>query len=277
MPAQTAEPQVVLTLLEGDATVIVGSRAHAAALGARLGAGAIVETDAKATLLRLEWPSGAVLDLGPATRVMLRLQQIYLLQGWVKQSQPTVAPGQLTPAFDVQAFKGVLVSQVDGNTTVLFAESGDKQLSARRSGKPLTLQGSQAALLGADGGVQVMSRPPPGWLQILPRAFRDTLPPKAAQFKGPPPALKARAALSYAALQPWLTAEAPVRRDFPARFAALLQEPEFRRGVLANLAQHPEWEATLHPAGRTKPVPVPVSKPKLKPVPNASTNPEPPR
>ena len=281
MPAQAAEPQAVLTLLEGEATVVIGSRAYAAATGARLGAGAIVETDAKATLLRLEWPSGAMLDLGPATRVMLRLPQVYLLQGWAKQSQTTAAPGPLTSAFDVQAFKGVLVSQVDGNTTVLFAESGDKQLSARRSGKPLTLAGSQAAVQGADGGVQVIPRPPAGWLQSLPRAFRDTLPPKAAQFKGPPPVLKARLAhqahqaLSYAALQPWLTAEALVRHDFPTRFAALLQDPEFRSSVLTHLRQHPEWETTLHPAGRAKLLLKPMPKPSS--VPNASTDPEPPR
>lgn len=272
LPAQAADPQAVLTLLEGDATVIIGSRAYAAAPGARLGAGAIVETDAKATLLRLEWPSGAVLDLGPATRVMLRLPQVYLLQGWAKQSHTAVAPGALTSAFDVQPFKGVLVSQVDGSTTLLFAESGDKQLSARRSGKPLTLAGSQAALLGADGVAQVMPRPPAGWLQSLPRAFRDTLPPKAAQFKGAPPALKARAALSYGALQPWLTAEGVVRRDLPARFAELLQDPEFRRSVLTRLSQHPEWETTLHPAGRAKPKPRP-----LPTAPNASTDPEPKR
>ena len=264
----------MLTLLDGDATVVIGSRAYAAAPGARLGAGAIVETDAKATLLRLEWPGGAVLDLGPATRVMLRLPQVYLLQGWAKQSQATVAPGPLTSAFDVQPFKGVLVSQVDASTTVLFAESGDKQLNARRSGKPLTLAGSRAVVLGADGVAQTMPRPPPGWLQSLPRAFRDTLPAKAAQFKGQPPALKPRAALSYAALQPWLTAESLVRRDFPARFAALLRDPEFRRSVLTHLGQHPEWEATLHPAGRDKPKPIPHA---FRPVPNASTHPEPSR
>ena len=90
LPAHAAEPQAVLTLLEGDATVVIGSRAYAAATGAHLGTGAIVETDAKATLLRLEWPSGAVLDLGPATRVMLRLPQVYLLQGWAKQDRKSV-------------------------------------------------------------------------------------------------------------------------------------------------------------------------------------------
>ena len=96
--ARAAEPQAVLTLLEGEATLVIGARAYAAAVGARLGAGVLLETDAKASLLRLEWPNGTVLDLGPATRVMVRPPAVaagkpvpysnysnypyYLLQGW---------------------------------------------------------------------------------------------------------------------------------------------------------------------------------------------------
>lgn len=274
VPAALAtESQAVLTLLEGDAVLVVGARAYTAAVGARLGAGALLETDDKTNLLRLEWPDGAVLDLGPATRVMLRPPAVaagksplfYLLQGWAKQSQATAAPGQLSSAFDVQPFKGALVSQVDGNTAVCFAETGDKQLVARRSGQPLTLQPGQAAVFGIDGVAQVQLRPPAGWLQRIPRAFRDTLPPRAAQFKGPAPALKARAALGYGVLQPWLTAETAVRRGFPARFAELLRDREFYAAVNSHLAQHPEWEPAVRPPRKPKPVP------------NVATDPEPPR
>ena len=276
--ALAAESQAVLTLLEGDATLVLGARAFAAATGARLGAGVLLETDAKTGLLRLEWPDGTVLDLGPATRVMLRPPALpagkpplfYLLEGWAKQSQASVAPGQLNSAFDVQAFKGALVSQVDGNTVVSFAETGDKQLVARRTGQPLSLQAGQAAVLGSDGAAQVQARPPAGWLQRIPRAFRDTLPPRAAQFKGPAPALKARAALSYEALQPWLTAEAAVRRDLPARFAELLRDREFYAAVARHLAQHPEWETLVRPTSKPKPKPNPA-------VSTVATDPEPPR
>ena len=275
-PAAAAEPQALLTLLDGEATLIVGSRAYAAAPGARLGAGVLVETDAKTNLLRLEWPDGAVLDLGPATRVMLRPPPaartrgapkplVYLLQGWAKQSQTASAPGQLSTAFDVQSINGVLVSQIDGATAVLFSETGDKQLSARRDNAPLALPAGQAAVVGSDGVAQVQARPPAGWLQRIPRAFRDTLPPRAAQFKSPPPALKARAALSYAALQPWLSAEPAVRRSFVTRFAELLRDREFRSSVDRHLAQHPEWEGALRPPRKPRPVP------------DASTDPEPTR
>ena len=276
--ARAAELQAVLTLLEGDAAVVVGARAYTAAVGARLDAGALLETDAKTSLLRLEWPDGTVLDLGPATRVMLRPPALaagksplfYLLQGWAKQSQASAAPGQLSSAFDVRVFKGALVSQVDGNTAVCFAETGDTQLVARRSGQPLTLQPGQAAVLGIDGFAQAQSRPPAGWLQRIPPAFRDTLPPRAAQFTGPPTALNAQAALSYQVLQPWLTAEAAVRRNFPARFAELLRDREFHAAVTRHLAQHPEWEPVVRPLSK--------SKPKPKPIPNnVATDPEPPR
>lgn len=276
VPAFAAEPQAVLTLLEGDATLVVGARAYAASTGARLGAGVLVETDAKTSLLRLEWPDGTVLDLGPATRVMVRPPALaagrpapyYLLQGWAKQSQAAVAPGPLSAAFEVHAFKGVLVSQVDGSAAVSFAETGDKQFIGRRNGLPLTVRAGQAAALGNDGVAQVQARPPAGWLQSIPRAFRDTLPPRAVQFKGAPPVLKPRAALSYAALQPWLTAEAALRREFPTRFAELLRDREFYAAINSRMAQHPEWEPVLRPTRKPRPSPA---------VPNVSTDPEPPR
>ena len=227
-------------------------------VGARLPAGTLVDTDASSTLLRLEWPDGSLLDLGPATRVMLRpaitsagasrAPLFYLLQGWAKQSQPVLGGGQLSPAFDVPAFKGVLVSQVDGATAVLFSESGGAAVTGRRGGGAmLTLQAGEAAVLGSDGTVQQLARPPAGWLARIPRAFRDTLPPRLANIKGPAPTLRTRGPLSYALLQPWLQAEGAVRRDFPVRFAELLSDRSFRDAVTARLDQHPEWAAALRP------------------------------
>lgn len=255
--ASAAEPQAVLTLLEGEATLVSGARAYAAAPGARLGPGTLVETDANASLLRLEWPDGSLLDLGPSTRVMLRppsekptLQGrplFYLLQGWAKQTQGAAVSGHLSPAFDVPSFKGVLVSQIDGSGAVLFSELGGEQVSGRRSAALLPLRAGQAAVSGSDGSVKILLRPPEGWLARIPRAFRDTLPPQAARFKGPPPALEPRAALSYAALQHWLVAEPEMRHDFPTRFAALLSDRAFRAAVTKQLSQHPEWEVVLYP------------------------------
>jgi hypothetical protein len=261
--SRAAEAPALVTLLEGQATVIQGVRSFAAAVGARLGAGTLVETDAKLALLRLEWPDGSLLDLGPATKVMLRPvatagrkpAQFYLLQGWAKQTQAAAPAGQLGQAAEVAPFKGVLVSQVDDGGTMLFSESGAMQVMPRRGGAAMALKAGEAASFASNVQPQLLPRPPSPWLQKVPRAFRETIPPRAALVKGPEPTLVPRSALGYAALQPWLAAEPAVRRDFPQRFAELLADPEFRQAVDRALAQHPEWEPVLRP-----PKPRPVRK-----------------
>jgi len=261
---RAAEAPALVTLLEGQATVIQGVRAHAAAVGARLGPGTLVETDAQLALLRLEWPDGSLLDLGPATKVMLRPAaaagrkpaQFYLLQGWAKQTQPAAAAGQLGLAAEVAPFKGVLVSQADDEGTLLFSESGAMQVAPRRGGAAMALKAGEAAGFASNLQPQLLARPPSTWLQKVPRAFRETIPPRAALVKGPEPTLVPRAALRYVALQPWLAAEPAVRRDFPQRFAELLADPEFRQAVDRALAQHPEWEPVLRP-----PKPPPTARP----------------
>lgn len=255
--ALAAEAPAVLTLLEGAATLVSGARAYAAVPGARLDAGAIVETDAQTRLLRLEWPDGSLLDLGASTRVMLRpplrgsaaaaQPLFYLLQGWVKQTQTAAVSGQLSPAYAVLPFKGVLVSQVDGAMVVVFSEAGGEQIASRSGGAPLPLRAGQAAVWGSDGTVKILPRPPEGWLAGMPRAFRDTLPARAARFPDALAAPEARTPLTYAALQHWLVAEPELRRDFPTRFGVLLSERAFRSAVNQHLGRHPEWEVVLRP------------------------------
>jgi hypothetical protein len=204
----------------------------------------------------------------PAVGVASRAPLYYLLQGWAKHSQGPQAAGHASAAFDVAPFKeGVLVGQVDAAGAVLFAESGSANVTDRRSGAPLALRSGDAAVAGGEGAAKVSKRPPAGWLARIPRAFRDTLPPRAAQFKGAAPALRARAALGYPALQHWLEADVALRREFPVRFAELLADRGFREAVAAHLAQHPEWETALRPAKAGAPV---------RKTPD-STDPEPPR
>jgi hypothetical protein len=264
--ARAAEAPALVTLLEGQATVIAGVRAFAAAVGAKLGAGTLVETDGKLALMRLEWPDGSLLDLGPGTKVMLRPAaaagrkpaQFYLLQGWAKQSQPAAGAGQLLLAAEVAPFKGVLVSQVDEGQTLLFSEQGAIQVTPRRGGAPMALDTGKAAGFALNVQPQVLARPPSPWLQKVPRAFRETIPSRAALVKGPEPTLVQRGPLGYAALQPWLAAEPAVRAGFQQRFAELLADRAFRDAVDQGLAQHPEWEPVLRPP--KPPVPRPARK-----------------
>jgi hypothetical protein len=126
--ARAAEP-AVLTVLQGEATLRVGARALVAVAGARLPAGSIVETSEQTGLLRLEWADGSRLDLGASTRVMLQpaaspRSLVYVLRGVVKQTQSTPTAGQLSPAFELKPFQGVVVTQIGPEGAVLFAESG---------------------------------------------------------------------------------------------------------------------------------------------------------
>lgn len=254
-PARAAEPTGVLTLLEGEATLLVGARALVAAPGLRLPPGSIVETGPGTGLLRVEWADGSRVDLGPATRVMLRpaaRSLVYVLRGIVKQTQDAPAAGQLSPAFELKPFKGVVVTEVAPDGAVLFAESGTESATGRRGGVALSLKAGQAAVVQGDAPAVVQARPPSGWLARIPRAFRDTLPSRLAAFEGqPPPAARARAQPAYAEVQAWLTAEPALRRELPRRWADWLADPAFRASVTARLDQHPEWEPLVRPAPRS--------------------------
>lgn len=268
-PAWAAEASALLTVVEGAATVIDGVRSLAARPGLRVGAAALIDTAATASLLRVEFADGGALDLGPDTRVMLlppglagsgpRGPAFYLLRGWAKHTSGarTTTAGQLSPTLELLQVAGVTVSRVDGDEAALFVESGRAQLLERRLKAASTLSlksGDFYARAGADKG-SVAARPTAAFLQKLPRSFRDTLPPLAAQFKGKTATPQPVPMPDYAALRPWLAAEPVIRREFPRRFAALARETAFREALARNLSAHPEWEPVLFPKPASAPAP----------------------
>lgn len=260
-PAQAADGPVLVTIVEGAALLIEGTRSLQAAPGLRLAAGTIVETAPTAQLLRVEFNDGSLLDLGPDTKAMLlppglagsgpRAPAFYLLQGWAKHSSGGAAKpgGLLSFAAEGMQASGTTVSRAADDGLQLFVETGNLQLLERRVKAPNTLglkAGEFYARDGADRG-QVTPRPAAGFLPSVPRAFRDTIPSRAAALKGKRPAPQAAPNPSYAALKDWLTAEPVIRREFPRRFAALAKDATFRDALLKNLAAHPEWEPVLFP------------------------------
>ncbi|KPF50190.1 hypothetical protein IP87_10345 [beta proteobacterium AAP121] len=242
----------VLTLLEGEATLVDGARRVAAVPGVRLKAGTLVETGASTGLLRLEWPDRTVVDLGPATKAMVqppgfaarngKAPVLYLLQGWAKLSGGSEASGGLvTAAFDVLPLQGTAVVQAMRPQPAAFAETGTLVLVERPSAKRQTLP------TGGWWGGRLEARPPAGWMGGVPRAFRDTLPLRADTFKDRAFTPAPLPAPTYEALADWLGAEPALRRDFPRRFEALAQEPAFRRALQSKMSAHPEWARLLNP------------------------------
>lgn len=268
-PALAAEPGARLTLLDGPSTLHLAARAVRAAEGLALPAGTLIATDATCALLRLEWANGNVLDLGPATQVMLapRLSTapagaealappaFYLLRGWAKFSSAEPRQGWVSPALDAVPVRGVAVLQVEAGQTMLFAETGLQLLTERATATRRTLPAGEFLRLAAGRPPELLPRAPAELLARMPTAFRETLPPRWAAFKGrnevPAEPLPA---LSYADLAPWLaSAEPALRQGFAHRFAARLTERDFRAAVTAHLPQHPEWGPLLAQPAHPKP------------------------
>jgi hypothetical protein len=258
-PAAAAEPGALVTILEGEARLIDGKGATAAAEGLLVTGGVLVETLPGARLMRLEWAPGRAIDLGPDTRLMLlppslggdpKAPAFYLLRGWVKFTAPAAAPspGFSMPGANVPPFTGTLVAHVSPSELWLFTESGSARVIERRRGAtPLTLKGSEIYQRSGGAVGNVQARPTSAQLQEVPRAFRDTLPMRSAAVQGRTVAPRALPFPAYADLRDWLQAETGIRRELPRRFAAWAREPAFRSAVGAQLGQHAEWTLVLYP------------------------------
>jgi len=260
LPAAVAQTPWLITITDGSASVIESSRRVEAVVGYKASAGAIVETAAEAALVRLESEEEVSIDLGPATQAMIDPPnmrrrdgsgpRLYLLQGWAKVSRhgTTRAPAVRTPLLDVGASDGVVVLQVAGRDESVFVESGRSDLAVRKRRDLLQPMGAGQFFKIAAAAVGSMSpRPPLDWIAQVPPSFRDPIPLRAHDVKGAAPKLVLRPPLTYAELAPWLNGEPELRRPFPRRFATLAGHPEFRRGLEAQMSEHPEWNPVLHP------------------------------
>jgi hypothetical protein len=275
--AQAAAPRVgLVTMLDGEAAVLRDGARLALAEGAALLSGDLLSTGPQTRLLRIEFADKANVSLGPDSRAMLAPgvgqgsgqgdphAALYLLAGWAKLGTPAgVASGILSPAADIAAAGGSAVIATQATGVQVFAETGPLQLRLRgpdattqtlKAGEMLTLAAGAARPALANG-------PTPAFVQAIPRAFMDSLPSRAAAFQGKDVAPKRLGAMSYADAQPWLDAEPALRRVFVRRWRGLAADPEFRRGLVAGLKSHPEWEPVLYPPPPRPPKPASAAVP----------------
>ncbi len=261
--AHAAAPRIaLLTVLDGDAQVLRDDGKYAAAEGLALQAGDILATGPQTRLLRVEYPDGHAVAFGPDTQALLEPHlsgdaanaSVYLLSGWAKMNAAKAQAAALAgPALDVASSGGAAVvswpTAAASGPAMIFAESGALQLQARGGmGAPATLAAGQMLTLAAGGTKPELSqRPTPAFVQAMPRAFMDSLPSRAAAFQGKDVAPKRLGALAYADVQPWIDAEPALRKAFVKRWRALAHDTDFRRGLVAGLKAHPEWEPVLYP------------------------------
>jgi hypothetical protein len=245
-----------------------------AAEGVRLLGGDIVETAAD-TFVQVEAADGTVLQLGPSTHVLAQATTVrgkserwlYLMGGWVKLASArrdgAAGPGFAlrAPSFEIPPNAAVLVLQSTPAETQLFVEVGEARIGERAKGAPVEVnlrsgsfyQRKPPARGAVNAGV------PPAFVGAMPRAFRDSLPPRLERFRDRRVPPREATPFAYADVEAWLKAEPSVRRPLMPRWRPKLGEPAFRAALVANLASHPEWDPILFPE-KYKPKDPPVAR-----------------
>jgi hypothetical protein len=274
-----AQPLAIVTILQGNATVIRGISQFDALEGMRLLADDIVKTD-KATFLKLECADQSWLELGSQTELQLRPLNsrrakrpgLYLMRGWLKlqgRAEPGAGQGIALPGADLTELTGVLVVHIDDQSRAVFAEKGTARWVDRmpHGPAPVALKDGDFLMSGADNAPKVQGRPSAQFVELLPGPYRDTLPARYSIYADLAVAPKAERSFSYAEVESWVNGEATLRRQFVTAWRRKIREPEFRESLDRQMQLHPEWDPVLHPekyetpqeAGAARPNPPAVS------------------
>jgi hypothetical protein len=266
--AASAAVPALVSILQGDATLVRQTSRYALAEGVALADGDIVETAADA-FMQIELEDGTIIGIAEKGRLLLKPQitaprttsaapRLYLLEGWIKLTTLPKAPAEfafLAPAFELVTPGATIVTRVRPRGYELFVESGNARLVARSGvsglkGNDFVNQAANAdkPTIGANLGGE--------FLQLLPRQFRDRLPARAALFTGRIVAPKPIGPIAYADVSAWLHAEPGIRLALSKQWKPRAADRAFRAEVATNLAAHTEWERVLYPK-RFLPKPVP--------------------
>jgi hypothetical protein len=266
--AASAAVPALVSILQGDATLVRQTSRYALAEGVALADGDIVETAADA-FMQIELEDGTIIGIAEKGRLLLKPQitaprttsaapRLYLLEGWIKLTTLPKAPAEfafLAPAFELVTPGATIVTRVRPRGYELFVESGNARLVARSGvsglkGNDFVNQAANAdkPTIGANLGGE--------FLQLLPRQFRDRLPARAALFTGRIVAPKPIGPIEYADVRAWLHAEPGVRLALSKQWRPRAADRAFRAELATNLAAHTEWERVLYPK-RFLPKPTP--------------------
>jgi hypothetical protein len=145
LSASAAPRMPLVTMLDGEATLLRDGARFALAEGVRLQAGDLLMTGPQTRLLRVEFPGGPGLAFGPDSRAMLAPNLgddglhagVYLLSGWVKVAAPTGVSGAVRSRIaDSDTSGGALILDVQADAAQAFAESGPSRVQPRAGGAP---------------------------------------------------------------------------------------------------------------------------------------------
>jgi hypothetical protein len=229
----------LLTIADGEVTLLRGRARFAAAEGQRLESMDIVHTASATRVARLEFDDGSVLDLGPATQVLInpgdaawpknRSATVYVAQGWAKLRTPAGAAAQrqiglASATLDLATPSGgVVLAHIGRQGNFAFVESGRAQLVEhlpQREPQIFELGEGHAYSRAdaADAGSATL-RPSLAQLRETPRALADNLPLRADQWaRNAAPALPEPQALVAGEVERWLDTEPALSSALRTRF-----------------------------------------------------------
>jgi hypothetical protein len=250
-----------LTMLEGSLKVIRGTSVYKASEGAALHQGDMLESGPEAGFAQLELEGGAIVVLGPSTKVYLyrlpagrgaNVANLVLLQGWLKAESNGSNYRYSTPLVAVATGNGAVVLHQVGESCEVTIEAGTAAIGETNAEgawkQSSTAKAFQFVSRSAGKNITSTPRPTPAFVSAMPQAFKDTLPSRLAHFAHTKPIEpKLEHPVTFVDLQPWLALPVNWRRSFVERFTPCLKDPDFRREMDAHVAQYPEWDPVLHP------------------------------
>jgi hypothetical protein len=265
-----ADPGAVVTLLEGEATIIRGTARYALAEGVRLAAGDIIEVGDKG-LAVIEFPDATALSLGPRARLLAMTLprgkpggDFYVVQGALKHAQPKAATTTYRYVSALATFtpvQGTITALFLPSEAAMFLESGEALViepAPRGVTAPsVRLRTNDFYSRKVDQKGLLAQRPPAAFIAALPRLFLDPLPSRMARYKDRELNPRPLGEVSYAEVETWLKGPPEIRRSFFTRFLPRVQDPAFRAALVANVRYHMEWDRTLFPE-KYKPKPDPA-------------------
>ena len=294
--ATAAEPPAIVTLLEGQASLLRGTTRFAVAEGVHLQTGDIVELGEKG-LTQIGFADGAIIGLGPRSRFYAgslaaatakgAVPDFYLMQGWTKfTGGKSAGPFHYTtPLFGLIAADATVVAGLTDAEGSLFVETGEVRLAEgfvkASPTSPVRVRGGEYYSRKADQKGVIQARVAPGFVAAMPKSYLDNLPARYAKFKDREVAPRRIEELTYADVEMWLKSPLEIRRPIMRRFIDKKDDPAFRQAVIANMKYHPEWDRVLFPEKYLPkpppptplPEPLPPPGPWLGPVPQSQTPP----
>ena len=250
-----------LTVAEGRIELVRGTTTYAAAQGVTLQNGDMLATEPKGQA-QIEFDDGTILNLSRGSRALLLGPQsasgeagVALYAGWVKFSRTKAAKAKpyryLMPAARVSTAGATGVLRVGEDSSEIFIESGAARFvelsKGGTSGAGRDVKGSEYLVRRPGQALAASPRPSADFIKSMPGYFRDDLPVFISRAKGRKAEPAREHEATYAEVEVWLKASAPIRKPLVARFQSRAKDSQFRSKLIENLAQHPEWDPILFP------------------------------